>query len=57
MDEYKGIYYGDSTEPKFFEGGAHFKYKDLYRCLEKIYKQQTPISYNNSGKVKIIFLN
>ena len=57
MDEYKGIYYGDSTEPKFFEGGAHFKYKDLYRCLEKIYKQQISIFYNSSEKVKIIFLN
>ena len=36
MDEYKGIYYGDESERKYFEGGAHFKYIKLYKILEKI---------------------
>ena len=36
MEEYKGIYYGDESERKFFEGGAHFKYIKLYKALEKI---------------------
>ena len=36
MDEYKGIYYGDDSEKKFFEGGAHFKYSKLYKRLEQI---------------------
>ena len=44
MNEYKGIYYQDDTEQHFYEGGAHFKYKDLYTILEslaKITKQRT----------------
>ncbi len=38
MEEYKGIYYGDTNEQKFYEGGAHFKYSDLYKILEKLYQ-------------------
>ena len=33
MEEYKGIYYGEKKEQRFFEGGAHFRYKDLYKIL------------------------
>ena len=33
MDNYKGIYYNDSKEQKFFEGGAHFKYESLFKVL------------------------
>ena len=40
MEEYKGIYYGDESERKFFEGGAHFKYIKLYKALEKIAKER-----------------
>ena len=40
MDEYKGIYYGDDSEKKFFEGGAHFKYSKLYKRLEQIALEQ-----------------
>ena len=40
MEEYKGIYYGDETEQKFYEGGAHFKYSRLYRILEKIARER-----------------
>ena len=40
MEEYKGIYYGDDTERKFFEGGAHFKYSKLYKILEKLAKER-----------------
>ena len=36
MQEYKGIYYGDENEQKFYEGGAHFKYEALYQILELI---------------------
>ena len=43
MQEYKGIYYGDTNEQKFYEGGAHFKYIELYRRLEMLYRQQVPI--------------
>ena len=34
---YKGIYYGENKEQKFFEFGAHFKYSDLYNQLEILY--------------------
>ena len=40
MDEYKGIYYGDESERKYFEGGAHFKYIKLYKMLEKIARER-----------------
>ena len=33
MEDYKGIYYNESKEQKFFEGGAHFRYKDLFKIL------------------------
>jgi len=33
MENYKGIYYNDSKEQKFFEGGAHFKYESLFKIL------------------------
>jgi hypothetical protein len=39
MEEYKGIYYKDDTEQKFYEGGAHFKYIELYKMLEEIAKK------------------
>ena len=34
MHEYKGIYYGENNEQHFYEGGAYFKYIELYRRLE-----------------------
>lgn len=40
MKEYKGIYYGDESEKKYFEYGAHFKYIKLYKILERIAIEQ-----------------
>ena len=40
MEEYKGIYYGDDSEKKYFEGGAHFKYIKLYHILEQLAIEQ-----------------
>jgi len=39
MDEYKGIYYNDDKEQQYYEGGAHFKYKELYKILEELSKK------------------
>ena len=36
MDEYKGIYFNETNELKFYEGGAHFRYIDLVNVLEDI---------------------
>ena len=33
MENYKGIYYYESKEKNFYEGGAHFRYKDLFKAL------------------------
>ena len=33
MKNYKGIYYNESKDCKYFEGGAHFRYKDLFQVL------------------------
>ena len=33
MENYKGIYYKDTKEQKYYEGGAHFKYKTLFNVL------------------------
>ena len=39
MEDYKGIYYNDDTKQKYYEGGAHFKYKELYKILEELSKK------------------
>ena len=38
MEEYKGMFYGETIGLKYYEGGAHFKYKDLYKELQKLSK-------------------
>ena len=40
--EYKGVFYGDNTEQKYYENGAHFQYKDLCKKLEKLLRTRTP---------------
>ena len=52
MEEYKGIYYGDESERKFFEGGAHFQYIKLYKVLDKIAKER-----NAKEKEKELFIH
>ena len=39
MEEYKGIYYNENAEQTYYEGGAHFKYNELYQILEEISKK------------------
>lgn len=39
MEEYKGIYYNENAEQPYYEGGAHFKYNELYEILEEIAKK------------------
>ena len=40
MADYKGIYYNNDSSEKYFEGGAHFRYKQLYKILEKLSSEQ-----------------
>ena len=39
MEVYKGIYYGDSNQQKFYEDGAHFKYIELFKILDILEKK------------------
>lgn len=43
MENYKGIYYQETKEQKYYEGGAHFPYKVLFNILlhlgGKIYQE------------------
>ena len=39
-DEYKGIFYDDNSERKYYEGGAHFSYDALVNILKNLKKQQ-----------------
>ena len=54
--EYRGIYYGDTNEQKFYEGGAHFSYIDLCNCLEKLCKKQQLNSYQSPNQVKLLII-
>ncbi len=40
MDDYKGLYYKETKEQKFYEGGAHFPYEELYEILVYIKEEQ-----------------
>ena len=54
MENYKGIYYNDTKEQKYYEGGAHFKYKTLFNILLSLggyIIEDSQIHYpNNSNK-------
>ena len=56
-DNYKGFFYNDNDEPKYFEGGAHFKYIDLYEKLENLVKKEVEnyisIEDKNEKNIKI----
>ena len=53
MNEYKGIYYKDETEQKYYEGGAHFQYIKLYKVLEKIAEER----HKKEQEKKILHVN
>lgn len=48
-NNYKGIYANKDDSIGYFEGGAHFRYEELYRKLEEIVKQK-----RKSDQLKII---
>ena len=52
MDEYKGIYYGEDSDRKYFEGGAHFKYLHLYKVLDKLSKEQKKLELQSKSYEK-----
>ena len=38
-ENYKGVYYDDTNEEKYYEGGAHFKYEEMCLILERVYAE------------------
>ena len=65
LNEYKGIFYNENEEDeqKYYEGGAHFKYYELYDILEELVLKQEndyntiPNEYNQSPKNEILNFN
>ena len=55
MDNYKGLYYKETKEQRFYEGGAHFPYEELYKILlylkeEQDKKQKEELKEQNKNK-------
>ena len=50
MNEYKGIYYNDNTEQVFYEGGAHFRYIELYEKLVVIAQKRNKTSPSKNNQ-------
>ena len=40
MENYKGLYYKETKEQHFYEGGAHFPYEELYEILLYLKEEQ-----------------
>jgi len=53
---YKGIYFGDNEQKRFYEFGAQFSYKDLYQKLSIIAKQET-LKSTTANSFDLISLN
>jgi hypothetical protein len=65
MDNYKGLYYKESKEQRFYEGGAHFSFEELYKVLlylkeeqdkskEANQQQKENLKNQNSNKISIL---
>ncbi len=42
LNNFKGIYFNDNQEQKFYEAGAHFQYRELCYRLEKVVMTISP---------------
>jgi hypothetical protein len=51
LHKYKGIFYGDNQERKYFEGGAHFNYLELNRRLKFIARIFSPNKINEPKEI------
>ena len=59
-EEYKGFFYNNNEEEqKFYEGGAHFSYNELYKILDKLSKEEkntNVFNFNNKAKSRNIII-
>ena len=51
MLNYKGIFYNQEKDKKFFEGGAHFKYSDLVNVLIDLINEKNKNSESDISKI------
>lgn len=62
-NNFKGIFYNDNNEQKYFEGGAHFKYSELIKQLQNLLNKQEKNlkickeNNNNQKEEKLIKIN
>ena len=56
MLDFKGIFHDQNIKPNFYEGGAHFKYSDLIKELNKLIKNLSPyrITPNSTQSTSIL---
>ena len=54
MINYKGIFYNDKKEKKYYEFGAHFKYKELVFELNKLIKEKETTNSSKQSKENIL---
>jgi len=47
-NEYKGVFYNDNSEHKYYENGAHFQYYDLCKRLNYLKKSRNEEEGNQS---------
>jgi hypothetical protein len=53
--QYKGVFYGNDSDQKYYQGGAHFDYKDLCRRLNNFIESTTLLRNevnNENGNTK-----
>ena len=62
-NNFKGIFYNDNNEQKYFEGGAHFKYSELIKQLQNLLNKKEKNlkickeNNNNQKEEKLIKIN
>ena len=54
LTNFKGIYFNDHSEKKYYEYGSHFSYKDLCLRLDKLSLILEPEKFNISDNIKKI---
>ena len=60
MYNYKGIFYKEEKDKKYYEGGAHFSYRELVYELNKLIKERNKdieVNLSKDSKDNILLCN
>lgn len=53
INEYKGIFYGNNEEKDYYEGGAHFSYRELIQKLLKLQREpKLKMEHHNKNNLR-----